>query len=663
MRRALFLLFSLMFWCLSTFSPNAGIQADSWGSLLSAQAWLEHGGPELSPYAARVDLYAYQFFHNPQGAFYAYPPFPVLLEVPFVAVGRLFGLQMWDGPAESMVQRQMVAFSLIALMALLDWGYRSLFSSPVISLCWAFFSIAAGACLGSLGAAFNSQVPAVVFITWSQVLFLRERYGKGSWSGWQVGALLALGYFSRPTGAVWIPPALLYVLWRKPRQFVPALLTLVGLLGLYTLGCEHFFGTPVHRYFQSRTLFLDPLLFSQAAVGVMFSPVVGVFVYQPLLILSFLLGPALLRRNALFWSLYLFVGMHWTVVALQFDWWGATYGSRLTAETVLPLSLIGAMLWQRSPLPKVCWPLFGLGLGWSLWVNLWVSYTRVEAHMVFNDLVFFQDPERRVLWDWSRAPFWVTAAQLQQVRDANPTAMFPKLNQSNRQGFGDFGRAGDHLYVTPREDNADISFLSEPGEGRQSGSILFRYSSLQPVPVLLNGQNWTTLPATRRVVERAVFFENVEWGAANRLGFSASPELRIFDLEVQNWDAGRPGGVTYLSGWGSNEAPPAQPTFRWAYGPECQLRLSAPRGGRVRLTWKGAAPKDGGRLGVWVSGQERARISSLPTQATPMQVDLDIRSGITNVDFRFSQWGSSWGGDQRPLALSFEGLKLSWAAK
>ena len=118
MRRVLFCLFSLLFWCLSTFSHNAGIQADSWGSLLSAQSWLEHASPELSPYAAHVDLYAYQFFHHQKGAFYAYPPFPVLLELPAVAVARLAGWQMWDGPAESMVQRQMVAFSLIALLAL-----------------------------------------------------------------------------------------------------------------------------------------------------------------------------------------------------------------------------------------------------------------------------------------------------------------------------------------------------------------------------------------------------------------------------------------------------------------------------------------------------------------------------------------------------------------
>ena len=278
--------------------------------------------------------------------------------------------------------------------------------------------------------------------------------------------------------------------------------------------------------------------------------------------------------------------------------------------------------------------------------------------MVFNDLVFFQDPEKRVLWDWSRAPFWVTAAQLQQVKDANPSVMFPKLNQNNRQGFGDFGRAGDYLYVSPREANADISFLSEPGTGRQSGSVLFRYRSEQPAPVQLNGKPWTTLPASKRVVEKTVFFENQEWGAANRLGFAPSPGLHLFDLEVQNWDAGQPGGVTYLSGWGNNEMPLGRPVFRWSYGPQSQLRLTSPEGGRVRLSWKGQAPKAGARLGIWVAGRELARFSALPTEVRPLQLDLDIRAGVTVVDFRYSQWGSD--GDQRPLALSFEGLRLGW---
>ncbi|MBX3168580.1 MAG: glycosyltransferase family 39 protein [Candidatus Eremiobacteraeota bacterium] len=655
--RLLWVFFALVFWSVSTFSPYAGQQADTWGSLLSAQAWLEHGRPELTPYADKVDLYAYQFFHNARGAFYAYPPFVPLLQVPAVALARLFGAQMWDRGADALVQRQLVALTLLGLTGLLAWGYQALFE-PRRAALWAFLSVGAGACLGALGAAFNSQLPAVLLVTWVQMLFLREYYGKGEWKGWPVGVLLALGYFCRPTGALWVPPALLYVLWRKPRQFPRALLALLLCLALYSLACWHFFGTPLHPYFRGRTLMLEAGDFSLRMIGILFSPGVGIFVYQPLLALSFFLGPARLRRNALFWALYAYVGLHLTVVALQLDWWGgASYGSRLTAETVLPLSIIGLMMRPGRALWLVLLP----GLAWSLWLNVWIAYTRPVAHMIFGDQTFTIDPEKRVLWEWRLAPFNITPERLQQLKDAAPADLLSRLNQPNRQGFGDLERAGDHFYITPREARSEISFIAPGAAGRQSGSVLFRYASPRPAPVGLNGRPWTVLPASPGVIEKVVFFREVEWGTAGRLTFAATSGIRIFDLEVQNWNADQPGGLTYLEGWGTDEARPGQPSFRWSYGPTSQLRLSTVRGGKLRLSWLGHATKPGNHLEIRVNGRPQARLATLPLDPTPLQADLRVGVGTSLIEFGYSQWGSTSESDQRPLALAFQGLKLSWA--
>lgn len=643
---------ALFFWSVSTFSPFAGQQADTWGSLLSAQAWLEHGSPELSPYAGKVDLFAYQFFHNPSGAFYAYPPFASFLQVPAVAVARLFGMQMWDRGADALVQRQLVALTLLALTGVLAWGYGALYERRQ-ALLLAFLSVSAGACLGSLGAAFNSQLPAVFFVTCVQMLFLR-----GGWRGWQVGVLLALGYMSRPTGALWVPPALLFVLWRQPRQLLPALLGLGLTLGLYSLACWHFFGTPVHRYFLGRTLMLDAGDFSLRMIGILFSPGVGIFVYQPLLALSFFVGPVVLRRHALFWTLYAYVWLHLTVVALQLDWWGgASYGSRLTAETVLPLTILGVMM---RPSGRWLW-LLAPGLLWSLWLNVWIAYTRPVAHMIFSDQTFAIDPTKRVLWDWELAPFNITPERLQQLKDRAPSDIFARLAQPNRQGFGDLERSGDHFYVTPREEQSEISFICPGASGRQSGSVLFRYSSPRPAPVGLNGRPWTILPASPGVVSKVVFFREVEWASAGRLTFTASSGIRIYDLEVQNWDAAQPGGLTYLEGWGMNES--RQGTFRWSYGPASQLRLVTVRRGRVRLNWRGNATKAGNRLEIAVDGRVQTRFATLPLEAAPLQADLEVGEGTSLIEFRYSQWGSTSGADGRPLALSFEDLRLSWAPR
>ncbi|MBS2036122.1 hypothetical protein JST97_14125 [bacterium] len=652
------LLFCFVFWFISSFSPYAGQQADTWGSLLSAQAWLEHGSPELSPYDQHLDLYAYQIYHNDRGFFYAYPPFPVLLEIPAVALARLVGMQMWDRGAEGLVQRQVVALSLSLLLALLAYGYRALMSERAAWL-WAFLSIAAGACLGSLGAAFNSQLPAIFFMTAAQMLFLREAYGRGPWRGWQIGSLLALSYMCRPTGALWAAVAILYVLWRKPGQLGQCCLALGMLLGVYTLGCWLFFGTPVHPYFLGRELMLNPVDFSYRLVGILWSPGVGLFVYQPLLLLAFLLGPLRLWRQPLFWCLYGYVLMHLAVVALQWDWWGgSTFGPRLTAETVIPLSIIAMMM---GPKPRWLRPLLILGLGWSLWINIYAAYFRSESHRPLGFQFYFFDEEKSALWDWQLAPFWVSAARIQQLQMTGPDDILAKLGQHNRRGFGNLERAGDQLYVTPREQRSEISFLSNPGQGAQSGSISFRYDAPRPVHVGLNGHAWTVLPASSRVHWRTVFFENQAWGSANRLSFDSPSGVRLFDLEIQNWNAGQPGGLTYREGWGMDEARPGQPPFRWSYGPFSQLGLTAPRGGRVRLNWRGNSPRPGTQVRVAVNGREQARILNLPDESQPIQMDLLVGPGSNSIEFRYNQWGSTSKADQRPLALAFQDLRLSWA--
>ncbi|MFN8613716.1 MAG: hypothetical protein U0931_39645, partial [Vulcanimicrobiota bacterium] len=246
--QVLFGLCCLCFWGILTWSRFAGQHGDSWGSLLSAQAWLEHGSPELSAYQDKVDLYASQFYRTERGVYYFFPPFSAFLSVPFVALARLAGWQMWDAQAEGLLQRQICVLALCSLLAMLAYGYRCLMNDRT-ALAVAFATICGGSLLGSLGGALNSQVPAIIFMTWAQVLFLRERYGTGDWKGWQIGCLLAFSYLCRPTGAIWALAALAYVSWRKPRQLPASLLSLALVVGLYSLACWHFFDTPIHRYY------------------------------------------------------------------------------------------------------------------------------------------------------------------------------------------------------------------------------------------------------------------------------------------------------------------------------------------------------------------------------------------------------------------------------
>ncbi|MFN8614245.1 MAG: hypothetical protein U0931_42330, partial [Vulcanimicrobiota bacterium] len=427
--------------------------------------------------------------------------------------------------------------------------------------------------------------------------------------------------------------------------------------GLYSLACWHFFDTPIHRYYARRPLMTGLPDFSQQMFGILFSPGVGLFVFQPLLILPFILGPLYLRRNALFWCLYAQVLLHLVLVALQTDWWGgSTYGSRLTAETIVPLSCIAVML----GLPGRPWlrPFLLVGLAWSIWVNLWCAYFRFDSHPQWPPSFYTRESNRRVLWDWKLAPFWVTARQAQEFRNRSVKELFSNLTQPQfHLGWNVDQRPDGQRYITPLRDT-DLSFLSTAASGVQSGAFVFRYAAPAPVAVRLNGSAWTVLPASPEVIDRCVFFKERAWGASTRLSFSQASGLQLYDLDVQNWDPHEPGGLIYGEGWGRDEELSEKSSFRWCFGPESRLRLVCTRPGPMRLIWRGQSPKAGTSLEVRLNGQPRAHFARLSTEEQGYQLDLEVPTGLSSLEFRFNQWGSSWGGDPRPLALSFRDLRL-----
>lgn len=647
--KTLFALLSALLWALVTFAPNGGAGGDAWGSLLTAQALVEHGSFDLAPY---TDLAAYneaQFFRHGQALYYGYPPGAPLLEVPLVAVARLFGMEMTRVVQESLMERQVSALCLVAMMGALWVGLSALMEERR-ALFAAFLVLLASTYTGSIASSMaNSQMPEIVFLTWTQAWLLRFDRKGGVLNGWLLGVFLGVAYWCRPTALLWAPFLFLYLLLRK-RQALPGAVLALGVFVLgFKLALGPFWGGS-HPYYGPRPLISGFAAFSFDWVGVLFSPGVGLFVYQPLLLPAFVLAPVLLRRQPLVWMFFLYVNAHIVVVALQRAWMTVAFGPRLLAEACFPLWLLAAML--APSLRLFLWPT----MLWSLWLNTYLAFFCQTQHLHYTATRPEQDPTTRGMWDWRLAPFLVTQDQLWQLIRLAPPELFPALNNPILRGFRPTELAGDQPLVRPQDSLARVSFRSQAPAGLASGLVCVRYSSARPVSLELNGRALPQLPASRATRRQTVAFQNVEWRPENEIGFTGGPDFRLLDLVADTSAVDQPGILAFVEGFSGDEG-----GTRWAYGPNSRALLVMRRAGRVSLHFQALSALSGLNVEVWCNGRHGSDFRALPEGESQLQLPLNLRAGDNQLEFRFDRWGIKGARDQRPLALRLANLRLSYS--
>ncbi|ODT64966.1 hypothetical protein ABS71_12555 [bacterium SCN 62-11] len=640
---------SALLWALVTFAPNGGAGGDAWGSLLTAQALVEHGSFDLAPYTDRAAYNEAQFFRHGQALYYGYPPGGSLLEVPLVALARLLGMDMTQVAQESFMERQVSGICMIAMLGALWVGLSALLEKRR-ALVAAGLVLLASTYTGSIASSMaNSQMPEIVFLTWTQAWMLRFDRQGGRLNGWLLGLFLGAAYWCRPTALLWAPFVCLYLWLRKREALVGAVLTLLVFVLGFKLALGPFWGGS-HPYYGSRPLVSDFATFSLEWVGVLFSPGVGLFVYQPLLLPPFLLAPVLLRRQPLAWMLFLYANAHIVVVALQRTWMTVAFGPRLLAEACFPLWFLAAML--APQLRLLIWP----ALLWSLWLNTYLAFFCQTQHLHYTATRPEQDPTTRGLWEWRLAPFLVTQDQLwEQIRLA-PPELFPALNNPLRRNFQEPEQAGDQPLVRPLDGPASVSFRSQAPPGPSSGLVCVRYSSPLPVSVELNGRLLPSLPASRATRRQTLAFQDVEWRPENEVRFSAGPEFRLFDLVAEPSPADQPGIVAFVEGFSGDEG-----GTRWAYGPSSRALLVARKAGRVDLDFEALNPHPKLDVQVWCNRRHLANFHNLPEGEAQLRIPLTVRAGDNELEFRFNHWGIKRARDQRPLALRLSKLSLNYS--
>jgi uncharacterized membrane protein YGL010W len=184
----------------------------------------------------------------------------------------------------------------------------------------------------------------------------------------------------RPTDVLIIAPLAVYILVQHPRRF---LTFCVGALpsALFQLWYnQHYFDDPFHTQFPIFTSWTTP--FFEGFIGILFSPSKGLFIYSPILILSFAGMVVAWRKSDYTLLRYLSVGCLLTI--LMYSKWkawhgGASYGPRYLSDLNPILSLALYPLNLAHLKNKYIKIVLLCALVWSIYIHCLGAFFKADA--------------------------------------------------------------------------------------------------------------------------------------------------------------------------------------------------------------------------------------------------------------------------------------------
>jgi len=355
--------------------------------------------PEYSSAVAEIRGHYYSGYPI-AGAILATP-----LYLPILAFGD--GLRGWQPGAlialarilEKVVAAAIAACSAVLMLILL----RRLTSERWAWALTLVYALGTVTCSTSSQALWQHTTGQVAII--GALLFLDRR------QLWLCGACAACALMIRPTNIVLLPAILaaLFAIRARASEYFrcAAFPAVAGLLVLsYNL---YLFRYPAGAY---PLAWFDGSLWNGLA-GILFSPGRGLLIYTPvaLLALAALMPAAAIERGkhtALFVGSVTFVVLHCIVIAKFRIWWGGySWGPRLLAEIVPPLSVLMAL---GSGAFEAGWAkrVFAVLAIYGCLVQALGIYFYPKGHWDNLPISVDQAPERA--WDWRDNPIVRTAA-------------------------------------------------------------------------------------------------------------------------------------------------------------------------------------------------------------------------------------------------------------
>jgi hypothetical protein len=330
--------------------------ADSMWSIPTAVSLIDEHNPDLDEYLPILRARSFVLTQQVRGRYYTIYPFgtsvmaapAVVLLRPIAAAVRRFAPSVWSRLERTHAERGCSPLDAEPVIALHAWTEHITASAIVAAVVVVVFFIAAR----------DTPLPAAVAIAlvlgfgtsaWSTAsralwqhgpsmlllalaLLIQLRGGRMFW----VGALLASAYVVRPTNLIPLAAGAAWILLSRPRELPPFLAGAAGVLLLFVWSNERIYGAWLPPYY--RPGFYSPNAFKgEALAGVLVSPSRGLFVFSPILLLSFAgvaIKAAARRLTLLDLSIAGCVVLHWIAISTTNGlWWGgASYGPRLFTD-------------------------------------------------------------------------------------------------------------------------------------------------------------------------------------------------------------------------------------------------------------------------------------------------------------------------------------------
>jgi len=384
------------------------MQTDSFWVTMTARSLVKEGNVDLDEYGTLIrSTHNFQIERHDGHAYYAVPLATSLAAVPVVVVASLLDSdfdkhlavganQPWDGIAAALI----VAATVAVMFAIA----RRLSSRLWIAYATAFIYAFGTQAWGIASRTVWMQAPSMLCVALALLFALRVAESPRWLTG--LGAILALGYFVRPTNAVPLAVFGVWVLVRHRSGFVRFLAGAAAVSATFVVANLALYGQLLQPYFRANRLDLTPTVF-QALLANLVSPSRGVLVFVPVTILA-VLGFRHLAKRGMLSSLDITVGAtvvgYWIGVSCFPDWTGGwSYGPRLLADAVplimwfLP-SILEGLARSRNAV------LIGLAtLVVVLSVGIQARGAFVQRTATWNWEPRYLDPAR--VWDWSDPQF------------------------------------------------------------------------------------------------------------------------------------------------------------------------------------------------------------------------------------------------------------------
>lgn len=447
-------LFVIVWLCLL---PGNMTCSDSMWSIPTAVSLLDHGDADLDEYLPVLEARRFVLTQRVGGHVYTiYPLGASIMAIPGIvalrpvgAALRQFAPSVWATLETVQAERGCAPVAGEPVVTLHSWAEHLIASAFVAATAVVIYLLAvaevstASAVLLALVFVFGTTAwstasrslwqhgPSMFLL--ATALLIQRRGGRLFW----VGLLLGFAYIVRPTNVLPLSAAVAWALIARPRRVPELLAGAAVVLAPFAFANLQTYGgwlPPYYRPgFYSRNSFIG-----EALVGDLISPNRGLFVYSPVLLLSFAgiaLKASTRRLTLLDLSLAGCLTLHWiAIAAANGNWWGGhSYGPRFFTD-LLPYAfdlIIPVVAWMESR-PRferrtAVAAVAGLAL---LSVAMHAQGALNPQALAWNAYPANIDVEPARIWDWRRPQFLAgltfTPAPLPPVDlDATPCTAAP----------------------------------------------------------------------------------------------------------------------------------------------------------------------------------------------------------------------------------------------